>query len=104
MDSCAQSATAEVKYTDLRAMASQFFNWTFGGAPVSVNLDVGVVDRVGRKALRARQPETGILLGSATADSPIRVTITGFRPVSNDDVKVALDEYRHGPAVPVGYY
>src|ERR1044072_3047088 len=90
----------------LAVMAQAFFNWTFAGAPVSVELELGVLERLKREILRrGDQEESGILLGSSTVDSPIRVRIRGFRPAAKEAVATALKECRaSGSLLPVGYY
>src|SRR5689334_2059993 len=83
-----------------------FYNWTFAGAPVSVDLDLFVVERLRKEALRGGEGErTGVLFGSATSDSPIRVRITGLRPATKDRIPAIITRYRKRRwAVPVGYY
>jgi hypothetical protein len=87
-------------------MAGEFFNWTFVGAPVSVDLSLGVLERLRRLMSRKENTDqTGILLGTAMADSPIRVRVTGLQPTPPNHFRTAIQEcHKRGGASPVGYY
>jgi hypothetical protein len=88
-----------------RFMSSGFFNWTFAGAPVSVDLDLALLQRLRREILRQGDQQTyGVLLGSVTPDSPIRVRVTGFRPSPKQTLPTTVRTLRAGPVFPVGYY
>ena len=86
-------------------MSSGFFNWTFAGAPVSVDLDLALLQRLRREILRQGDRQAyGILLGSVTPDSPIRVRVSGFRPAPKQTLPTTVKALRAGPVFPVGYY
>src|SRR5690242_19775429 len=86
-----------------RAMASDCFHWTFAGAPVAVDLDLRVLDRLKRELLRGAPG--GLLLGEIAADSPVRVLVTDFEACAPDELAASASRRRMGgPPVPVGFY
>jgi hypothetical protein len=73
--------------------ASEFFTWTFPGAPIRIDLDLNVVGRLKQEILRSGEVETGgILLGSTVPDSLRTVRITGFQPFPQEAVRYALTD------------
>jgi hypothetical protein len=98
--------------------ASEFFSWTFPGAPIRIDLDLNVVGRLKQEILRSGEVETGgILLGSTVPDSLRTVRITGFQPFPQEAVRYTLTDAERGvfaqtvsdlrqreDAMAVGYY